>query len=145
MGSHGNALAVSFFRRRARLRSLAHDFHYSIEKRCGKLGRYVSSAKKIAGTNNMFWKNYLSFRAKIYGEPCRRGGETSSHRCLNKGEDPCFPPQKCLLNFGIFSKIDRWARRLTTLLFASSNNFWGNLFWLGLKFVRLNAKKRKEK
>ena len=42
MGSHGNALAVSFFRRHARLRSLAHDFPYSIEKRCGKLGRYVS-------------------------------------------------------------------------------------------------------
>ena len=43
MGSHGNALAVSFFRRRARLRrSHAHDFLYSIEKRCGKLGRHVS-------------------------------------------------------------------------------------------------------
>ena len=42
MGSHGNALAVSFFRRRARLRSRAHDFHCSIEKRCDKLGRYVS-------------------------------------------------------------------------------------------------------
>ena len=38
MGSHGN----SFFRHRARLRSRAHDFHCSIEKRCGKLGRYVS-------------------------------------------------------------------------------------------------------
>ena len=42
IGSHGNASAVSYFRRRARLRSCAHDFHYSIEKRCGKLGRYVS-------------------------------------------------------------------------------------------------------
>ena len=42
MGSHGIALAVSFFRRRACLRSRAHDFHYSIEKRCGKLGRSVS-------------------------------------------------------------------------------------------------------
>ena len=42
MGSHGNALAVSFFRGRARLRSRAYDFHYSIEKRCGKLGHYVS-------------------------------------------------------------------------------------------------------
>ena len=43
MGSHVNALAVSFFRRCAGLRSHAHDFHYySIEKRCGKLGRYVS-------------------------------------------------------------------------------------------------------
>ena len=45
MGSHGNALAVSFFRRLARLLSRAHDFHdfhYRIEKRCGKLGRYVS-------------------------------------------------------------------------------------------------------
>ena len=42
MGSHGNTLTVSFFRRRARLRSRAHDFHYSIEKRCGELGRYVS-------------------------------------------------------------------------------------------------------
>ena len=31
MGSHGKALAVSFFRRRARLRSSAHDFHYSFE------------------------------------------------------------------------------------------------------------------
>ena len=45
MGSHGNAWAVSFFRRLARLRSPAHDFHYSIEKRCGKLGRYVSFNK----------------------------------------------------------------------------------------------------
>ena len=42
MGIHGNALAVSYFRRRARLRSRAHGFHYSIEKRCSKLGRYVS-------------------------------------------------------------------------------------------------------
>ena len=42
MGSHGNALAVSFFRRRARLHSRAQDFHYSIEKRCGQLGRFVS-------------------------------------------------------------------------------------------------------
>ena len=41
-GRYGNALAVSFFRRRARLRSRAHDFHCSFEKRCGKLGRYVS-------------------------------------------------------------------------------------------------------
>ena len=36
MGRHGIALAGTFFRRRA------HDFHYSIEKRCYKLGRYVS-------------------------------------------------------------------------------------------------------
>ena len=42
IGSHGNAMAVSYFRRRARLRSRAHDFHYSIQKRCRKLGRYVS-------------------------------------------------------------------------------------------------------
>ena len=42
MGSHGNALAISFFRRRARMSSRAYEFHYSIEKRCGKLGRYVS-------------------------------------------------------------------------------------------------------
>ena len=42
MGSHGNASAVSYFRRRVRLRSRAHDFHYSIQKRCSKLGRYVS-------------------------------------------------------------------------------------------------------
>ena len=42
MGSHGNALAVFLFRRCRRLRSHAHDFHYSIEKRCGKLGRYVT-------------------------------------------------------------------------------------------------------
>ena len=42
MGSHGHTLAVSFFRRRARLRSRSHDFHYSIEKRCCKLERYVS-------------------------------------------------------------------------------------------------------
>ena len=41
MGSHGIALAVSFSRRRARLRSRSHDFHYSIEKRRSKLGRYV--------------------------------------------------------------------------------------------------------
>ena len=45
MGSHGNGLAVSIFMRRARLRSRAHGFHYSIEKRCGKLGRYVSLTK----------------------------------------------------------------------------------------------------
>ena len=32
-----------FFRLRARLRSRSWDFHYSIEKRCGKLGRYGSS------------------------------------------------------------------------------------------------------
>ena len=37
MGSHGNVLAVSFF-----MCSRAHNFHFSIEKRCGKLGRYVS-------------------------------------------------------------------------------------------------------
>ena len=42
MGSHGNALDGSFFRQRARLRSRAHDFHNTTEKRCGKLGRYVS-------------------------------------------------------------------------------------------------------
>ena len=36
----GNALAVSFFRRCARLR--AYDFHCSIQKRSGKLGRNVS-------------------------------------------------------------------------------------------------------
>ena len=42
MGSHGPASAVSYFRRCTRLRSRAHDFHYSIEKRRGKLGRYVS-------------------------------------------------------------------------------------------------------
>ena len=41
-GCHGNALAVFFFRRCARLRSRAQDFHCSIEKRCSKLGRYVS-------------------------------------------------------------------------------------------------------
>ena len=44
-GRHGNALAISIFRRCARLRSRAHDFHCSIEKRCGKLGRYVSFTK----------------------------------------------------------------------------------------------------
>ena len=42
MGSHGNALAVSFFKRRARLRSRAYIFHYSIEKRCGELESYDS-------------------------------------------------------------------------------------------------------
>ena len=43
MDSHGNAFVVYFFsRRRERLRLRAHDFHYSIEKRCGKLGRCVS-------------------------------------------------------------------------------------------------------
>ena len=41
-GQSWQLLAVSFFRRRARLRSRAHDFHYSIQKRYGKLGRYVS-------------------------------------------------------------------------------------------------------
>ena len=40
--SFGNVLAVSFFRRRARLRSRSYDVRYIIEKRCGKLGRYVS-------------------------------------------------------------------------------------------------------
>ena len=38
----GNALAVSFFRRCARLRLCAYDFHCSIQKRRGKLGRNVS-------------------------------------------------------------------------------------------------------
>ena len=42
MGSHGNALAVSFYMRRALLHSRANYFHFSIEKRCGKLGRFVS-------------------------------------------------------------------------------------------------------
>ena len=41
MGSHGNALAVSFFRRGARLRSRVFD-HYIFEKRCGQLERFVS-------------------------------------------------------------------------------------------------------
>ena len=41
-GRHGNALAVSFLRRRVRLRSRTYHFHCSIEKRCGKLGHYVS-------------------------------------------------------------------------------------------------------
>ena len=48
MGSHDDALAVSFFRRSARLRSCSHDFHYSIEKRSGKLGRYASSYRNSA-------------------------------------------------------------------------------------------------
>ena len=38
----GNAFALFFFRRRARLRSCAYYFHCSIEKRCTKLGRYDS-------------------------------------------------------------------------------------------------------
>ena len=38
----GNPLAVSFFRRRARLRSRAYFYHCSIEKRSGKTGRDVS-------------------------------------------------------------------------------------------------------
>ena len=38
----GNELAVSFFRRRARLRSRAYNFRYSIEKRSGKIGGDVS-------------------------------------------------------------------------------------------------------
>ena len=38
----GNALAVFFFRRRARLRSCAYYFHCNIEKRCTKLRRYDS-------------------------------------------------------------------------------------------------------
>ena len=37
-----NALAVSLFRRCARLRLCAHDFHCSIQKRRGKLGRNIS-------------------------------------------------------------------------------------------------------
>ena len=42
MIENGNALGVSFFRHRVRLRSRAYDFRCIIEKRCGKLGRYVS-------------------------------------------------------------------------------------------------------
>ena len=42
MGSHGNALAASFFKRRVRLRPRTYDFHCSIEKRHGELGPYVS-------------------------------------------------------------------------------------------------------
>ena len=38
----GNALAVSFFRRCARLRLCAYDFHSSIQKRRGKLRPIVS-------------------------------------------------------------------------------------------------------
>ena len=38
----GNALAVSFFRRCARLRLCAYDFHCSIQKRRSKLGSNVS-------------------------------------------------------------------------------------------------------
>ena len=38
----GNTLAVFFFRRCARLRLCAYDFHCSIQKRRGKLGRKVS-------------------------------------------------------------------------------------------------------
>ena len=38
----GNALAVSFFRRCARLHLCAYDFHCRIQKRRGKLGRIVS-------------------------------------------------------------------------------------------------------
>ena len=38
----GNALAVFFFRRYARLRLCAYDFQCSIQKRRGKLGRNVS-------------------------------------------------------------------------------------------------------
>ena len=40
-GPFGNALAVSFFRRCARLRSRAYVFHSSIQNRCGKLERQV--------------------------------------------------------------------------------------------------------
>ena len=57
MGSHGNALAVSFFRRRARLRSRAHDFNHSIEKRCCKLGRYVSFIE----INVLYFKQFTKF------------------------------------------------------------------------------------
>ena len=42
MGSHGNALAVSFLRRRARLHLRAHDFLCITEKKYGKLGCHVS-------------------------------------------------------------------------------------------------------
>ena len=38
----GNALAVSYFRRSARLRLCAYDFHCSIQKRPDKLGRNIS-------------------------------------------------------------------------------------------------------
>ena len=43
----GNAWAVCFFWRWALLRSRAHDSHCSIEKRCGKLGRYISYYKSL--------------------------------------------------------------------------------------------------
>ena len=56
MCSLGNAFAVSFFRCRARLRSRAFDFHYSSEKRCGKLGRYFSfnEIHVLYNTNSRF-------------------------------------------------------------------------------------------
>ena len=71
MGSHGKALAVSFFRRRARLRSRANDFHYSIEKRYGKLERYVSFHKihvlyyKVRDKNTTLHYHFCTYTAKM--------------------------------------------------------------------------------
>ena len=41
-GQSWQRVGCLLFQASARLRSCAHYFHYSIQKRCGKLGRYVS-------------------------------------------------------------------------------------------------------
>ena len=70
MGSHGHALAVSYFRRRARLRSRVHDFHCSIEKRLGELGRYVSFNE----IHVLYWylnrSTWLAVQDWIHFQPC---------------------------------------------------------------------------
>ena len=63
MGSHGNALAVSFYRRRARLRSRAHDFHYSIKKIYGELGHFVSFDE----IHVLYWWRDLGCKVSTHG------------------------------------------------------------------------------
>ena len=69
----GNALAVSFFRRCARLSLCAYDFHCSIQKRRGKLGRNVSSNEShvlycirfdscLKGFKRLDWCFFYGFR-----------------------------------------------------------------------------------
>ena len=47
-------MGISFFKRHTRLRSRALDFHYSIEKRCGQLARFVSFYCKFEFLRNLF-------------------------------------------------------------------------------------------
>ena len=60
----GNALAVSFFRRGARLRLCAYDFHCIIQKRRGKLGRNVSF-NEIHALYYEFYSYSVPFEVKV--------------------------------------------------------------------------------